>query len=65
MDGMDMMKERTRAVFRRVIPCLVAGGICGAAIALGLVPNYVGIAAAVGIAMYLFLSVLRIRRRFG
>lgn len=58
------MKERTRAVFGIVIPGLAAGGICGAAIAMGLVPAYIGIAAALGIAIYLFVSVLRIRRRF-
>jgi uncharacterized membrane protein (UPF0136 family) len=59
-----MSKERTRATFRVVIPGLVAGGLCGAAVGLGLIGQAWGIAAAIGVALYIGLSVLRLRNRF-
>jgi uncharacterized membrane protein (UPF0136 family) len=59
-----MSKERTRATFRVLIPGLVAGGLCGAAVGLGLIRQGWGIVAAIGVALYVGLSVLRIRRRF-
>jgi hypothetical protein len=59
-----MSKERTRATFRVLIPGLVAGGLCGAAVGLGLISPGWGIVAAIGVALYVGLSVLRIRGRF-
>jgi uncharacterized membrane protein YoaK (UPF0700 family) len=59
-----MSKERTRTIFRTVIAGLVAGGLCGAAVGLDLIGPAWGIAAAIGVALYIGISVLRIRQRF-
>lgn len=59
-----MPKEQTRTIFKTVIPGLVAGGLCGAAVGLDLVRPGWGIAAAIGVALYIGISVLRIRQRF-
>ena len=59
-----MSKERTRTILRSVIPGLAAGGLCGAAVGRDLVGPGWGIAAAIGVALYIGISVLRIRRRF-
>ena len=59
-----MSKERTRTIFRSVIPGLLAGGLCGAAVGLDLVAPAWGVAAAIGVGLYIGISVLRIRQRF-
>jgi hypothetical protein len=59
-----MPKERTRATFKIVLPGLLAGGLCGAAVGLGFVRPAWGIGAAILVAILIGLSVRRARRRF-
>jgi hypothetical protein len=59
-----MLKEGNRAVFKIVLPGLLAGGLCGAAVGLGFVQPAWGIGAAILVALVIALSVRRTRRRF-
>lgn len=59
-----MPKARTRATFSIVLPGLLAGGLCGAAVGLGVVQPIWGIGAAISIALVIALFVWRTRRRF-
>lgn len=58
-----MPKARRRAVLKVVLLGLVAGGLCGAAVGFGLVTRGLGIAAAIGIAFFVGLSVYRVSAR--
>lgn len=58
-----MSKALTRSTFKVVLPGLVVGGLFGAAVGLGWFSPSLGIAGAVGVALFVGLSVLRIRRR--
>ncbi|VXB08651.1 hypothetical protein MASSI9I_100097 [Massilia sp. 9I] len=58
-----MLKTHTRSLFRLLIPGLLAGGLCGAAVGMGLVDPGVGIPAAVCVALIVGLSIRRLRRR--
>ncbi len=60
----DMSRALPRAVFTVVLPGLVAGGLCGAAVGIGLVPPVVGVACAVLCGLYIGYAVWRTRRRF-
>jgi hypothetical protein len=59
-----MSKDLARASFRIVLPGLVAGGLCGAAVGLGYVAPAWGIAGAIVVALFVAVNVLRTRRRF-
>ncbi|CAH0242578.1 hypothetical protein SRABI118_02756 [Massilia sp. Bi118] len=59
-----MSKTLARATFKVILPGLAAGGLCGAAAGAGLVDRGWAVAAAIGVALFTGLSVLRIRRRF-
>lgn len=58
-----MPRERTRAIFKVILPGLIAGGLCGAAVGLGLVERVWGIVAAIGLALFVGMCVLRVRHR--
>lgn len=58
-----MKKELTRATFKVVLPGLIAGGVCGAAVGLGWVSQPLGIAAAIGVGLWVGVAVFQTRRR--
>ena len=63
-DRTKMSKALTRATFKVVLPGLFVGGLFGAAVGLDWLGPGLGIGGAVGVALLVGLSVLRIRRRF-
>jgi hypothetical protein len=60
----NMSKTLARATFKIILPGLAAGGLCGAAAGAGMIDRSWAIALAIGVALVVGLSVLRIRRRF-
>jgi ABC-type uncharacterized transport system permease subunit len=51
-----------KAVFRIILPGLAAGGLCGAAVGLGLASPLVGVGAAVTVGIGIALLVARAKR---
>jgi hypothetical protein len=59
-----MSHERRRAAMKIVLPGLIAGGLCGAAVGFEVVSQPVGVAAAIVVGIVVGLWVLRSKRRF-
>jgi hypothetical protein len=59
-----MSNERRQAMIKIVFPGLVAGGLCGAAVGLDLVPQPFGIAAAIAVGVVVAVLLFRVNRRF-
>jgi len=59
-----MARELTRATLKIILPGLVAGGLCGAAVGLGVVPPIFGTAAAIGVGLAVGFMVVRKRRKY-
>ena len=56
-----MAKQQVRAAMRMVLPGLVAGGLCGAAVGFRMVPPVVGIVGAALCGLFVGLGGWRIR----
>lgn len=59
-----MHKRLARSLLKAILPGLAAGGLCGAAVAKGIMPPLAGVAAAVAIGIYIGFAVRHIRRSF-
>jgi hypothetical protein len=57
-----MSRQPPQAALNVVLPGLVAGGLCGAAVAFSLVPPAIGVVSAVACGLYVGYGVWRIRR---